>query len=120
MYEKFPAILTSVLIIINSPEPKESVIHDFLQLCRQSTIISLIEHLPKEKQQELKQRIAGITSGELGKQIILSYFSPEQYKETLDRTSEKLFKEYIADTLSTLSQTTKQTLQTYLEQISLQ
>jgi uncharacterized membrane-anchored protein YjiN (DUF445 family) len=118
MYENLPTILSSILTIINSHENKETVTHDFLQVCRQATVLTLIENLPQEKQQELKQRIAAITSGELGKQIILSYFSDEEYQKTLDEASRKLFQEYIADILSTVSQTTKETLKNYLKEVA--
>ncbi len=118
MYDKLPSLLETILTISKSSEEKQKFIQEFQQLCRQYAVLDLVQKLPENQQEQLRQQLIGVAP-EAGKQIILSHFSPEQYKKTLDATSEKLFKEYIADTLSTLSQTTKQALQTYLNPYSM-
>jgi len=119
MYDNLPSLLHSVLTIISYPNNKQKFITDFQQVCRQYTVLALIEGLPKEKQEELKEKLKDIVSGEAGKQIILSYFSQEQYKTVLDQFAEKIFQDYIADISPKLSQGKRDELQVNLNRILL-
>lgn len=104
MYENLLSLLSSVLTIINYPNNKKKFIADFQQVCRQYAVLALVNELPKEKQEELKKKLQSIISGQIGKQIILSYFSQELYKTTLDQFAQKIFQDYIADISPNLSQ----------------
>lgn len=114
MYDVLPSILSFVLTIINYPNNKQKFIVDFQQVCRQYTVLSLVEKLSKDKQEELKGKLKNIISGDVGKQIIFSYFSQEDYRILLDQYAQKLFQDYIADISPKLSSENRQELERFL------
>lgn len=117
MYNNLQKILANVLEIISFPDNKKEFIDTFRKQCRQLTVIKLIKQLPKEKQEELKQRITKVSTGEEGKEIIMSYFPQHLYEETLNKAAKNYFSEYIQDILTKLEPATKSDLQVYLQEI---
>ena len=119
MYNHLNKILSDILEIIEYRNNRQEFIQTFLQQCRQITTLRLVQNLPKEKQEEVRNRLSTVTSGEAGKQIIMSYLDQKIYENELDKTSQLYFQDYIKELLLTSSSTTKAKLQAYMQHLVL-
>jgi hypothetical protein len=113
MYLKLGFILENVLYILAYPDNKQAFITNFLQICRQYSVITLINKLPDREKQAVKQQLARVTTGAEGKQILMRYLSKNIYEKTLNEQAEKLFAVYIETILPTLDHATAQKLQSF-------
>lgn len=118
MYIKLRLILSEVLRITQYPHDSALFIEKFLQQCRQIAILQLIETLSADKQSELKTHLKNVTSGNQGKQLILSFFTTAQYNQTLDYVAITQFKEYVSDIINTLSPIVNKQLKAYIKTLT--
>ena len=111
MKPDFKNILLEVLNIIDYKDDKEKFTNEMLQLAHDEAIVALLEKLPLCKKEELKKSFSRALTPEEAKDIIEHYTTFEEYKKSLQKTSDKLFQDYILTILPTLSKDQKQKLE---------
>lgn len=120
MDDQAKSIILKTLDIIGYEDDKEDFANKYVDGCYKKTIAGLLETLPKEKQDELTGSITSDSSPEQIKDILLKYFSQEQFTEALEKAVGDSFKEYIDSVTLTLSDSQKTELNSYLVSLSQQ
>lgn len=112
-------ILLKILDIIDYPENKEQLINKFISACQQQALINLVESLPSNEQEVLRENLSKTKKQDEAQKILLEDFSQEKIFEALKETTKKAFEDYIKDILPSLTVTQRENLQKYLSSLSL-
>lgn len=106
-------IILQVLGIIGYEGDKDKYANDFLALCLQKALFSLMTDFPQDKQDQLVQRLS-LTLPERQEALLLEYFSAEKLQEAVKESSKSTFEEYLQTIIPTLSEDQKNKLEAYL------
>ncbi|HEU5376681.1 MAG TPA: hypothetical protein VFV38_14695 [Ktedonobacteraceae bacterium] len=112
------AIILKVLSIIGYEDDKKAAAAEFIQNCEKQAILDLLTTLPKEKQEQLKSQIAGVTDQHQQQTIIASYVTPDQHQQALQKASAAAFQGLLEAVVPTLSNEQADKLQTYLSSLT--
>ena|SRR3989344_8933650 len=105
--------LSNFLNTINYPESKEDFINKFLSAIYLETIDELIKTLPQDKQALISQKLESAKTPEFLQQVVNNNFDQNLFNKTLQKTSERLFREYLETINETLTDEQKDKLQEY-------
>lgn len=106
-----------ILSIAGINDSAEAYAVEFLKLCENEAFANVIKALPEEQQQQLQQKIAGITDTNKIQTVISEYVTPAQYEAALEQASQVLFKQYLDTILPNLSQEQLKSLQVYAQSL---
>lgn len=114
------ASLQNFLETIEYPDNKEEFINKLISTMYLETLDELLNTLPQDKREALKQQFTSVSTPEAMQEIVNNNFDQKTFEEALKRNSRKIFTEYV-DTISpTLSEEQRVKLQAYLSSVVLQ
>ena len=112
-------ILIKILEIIDYAEDKEKFAAEFLQTISLQTLLGLINTLPQDKKDLPQQKIHGIENDAVKMQEELkNYFTQNQLEQAIENSAKNAVEEYIKTIEPTLSDSQKQNLTNYFNEIA--
>ena len=114
---EFKLFLNNFLDLINYPDDKQEFINKFLSAIYLETIEELIKTLPQDKQAVISQTLESAKTPEFLQQFVKTHFDQTIFNQTLQKTSQKLFSEYIETISDTLSEEQKDKLSEYFSSL---
>lgn len=118
MQQDVKEIILEILNIIGFEDDKRACADEFIQNSKAKALLDLLTALPKEKQEQFKSQIAGVTDLHQQQTIIASYVTPEQYQEALQKASTTAFQGLLEAVIPTLSNDQADKLRSYLQSLS--
>ena len=113
------AILLRILDIIGYSEDKEKFATEFLQNVSMQSLLDLINSLPSDKQEEIKQKTSVLQNDPKAAQDLFNnYFTKQQIERALQNASKNAVTEYIKAIASTLSEEQKTNLTNYSQELN--
>ncbi len=104
-----------ILNIAGISDKAEEYADKFLKLCENEALAAVIQALPADQQQQLQQKLAGVTDKTIIQTTISQYVTDEQYNTVLEKSSQTLFQQFMDSLLPTLSQEQATNLQGYIQ-----
>jgi hypothetical protein len=95
--------LSNFLDTINYPDNKEEFINNLLSAIYLDAVDESLKTLPQEKQTEIQEKFKTVTTPEAIQEVVSSNFDQNLFQQTLQKSSQKVFSEYletIGDVLS--------------------
>ncbi len=111
-------IILKVLEIIGYSNDKEKFTAGFLQSIDAQSLLNLINSLPSDKQEEARQKLAGVQDPKAAGELLKPYFSKEQIISSLQNSAKNMMTEYIKAIENTLSEEQKTNLANYFQELS--
>ena len=113
------AILLKILEIIGYSEDKEKFATEFLQNVSMQSLLDLINSLPQDKQEELKQKNSTLQNDQKATgDMIKTYFTEQQIEDALQNASKNAVTEYIKAIDTTLSETQRNNLMSFFGELN--
>ena len=111
-------ILLRILDIIGYAEDKDKFATEFIQNVSLQSLLDLFNNLPQDKKSQISQNIAsaGNDPQKLG-EALKNYFTKQQIEEAIQNSSKNAVTEYIKAIDPTLSDSQKQNLTGYFNEI---
>jgi len=111
-------IIEEVLSIIDYEDDKPKYAAEFIDLCEKQALLDCLQALPKERQEDFKQKMSWAKDQDRVKDIIKEYVTPQQYTDALKKASQTAFTKFIETILPELTDVQKDKLQSYLQSIA--
>ncbi len=113
------AILLRILEIIGYSEDKEKFATEFLQNVSLQALLNLFNTLSQDKKDQLQQKMQSIGNDAVKMQEELkTYFTQEQLEQAIENSAKNAVTEYIKTIEPTLSDSQKQNLANYFNEIT--
>lgn len=113
------AILLRILDIIGHSDNKDKFATEFLQNVSIQALLDLFNTLPQEKKDQLQQKIASIENNATKMQEELkTSFTDSQIEQAIETSAKNAVKEYIKTIEDTLSDSQKQNLSNYFNELT--
>lgn len=106
--------LLTTLDIIELQQDKQQWITNFLKHAQEQAFLKLLHTLPEEKQTELMQHMQSPQNGETPEDILQRYFTPLDCSIALQEEVLEEYKEFVQNTINTLSPEKQKQLQEYI------
>lgn len=113
-------IILEFLDIIGYENDRVSHAEEFLQLCQQRAVYSVLNKLPEEKQKEIIEELKINHSPEAIVATLQKYATKEEYSTALTHVTEQSFQEYLTQILPTLSGEQMKKVGEYFQKLSSQ
>lgn len=112
--------IIDILTIIDYQDSKEQFAEQFMIVCAGKSLDSIVESLPDEKKDQLRNKITSSQSSDGLLETLREYIPVEQLQSSITKTAGVLFQDYIQTILPVLTEDQKTKLQVYLEQMGKQ
>jgi len=119
MNEDFKNILIKILETINYSEDKDEFVAEFLKNIQLESLLDLINTLPSNKQEDIKNQLSKSSDNQKKVAEILEiYFLQDQIQQSLENVSKNAVIKYIQTISQTLSDSQRANLIEVLESFS--
>lgn len=108
--------LLDILDIINYKSDRDSFVKELTKLCLEETLLNVLEELSLDKKNQLSNDLKDKDVND-ALTIVKNYIDPTIYAKTYLDTRLKIFKDYIATIIPTLSSNQKERLKIYLNSL---
>lgn len=108
-------IITQVLSIAGYEGDKKEYADKFLGLCQEDIVYTLLESLPEEKQNAIKEELKDKKSYEDLQKVINENFTPDEVFKVSERITKEAFKSILDKVTPTLDSGKKDVLKAYFK-----
>lgn len=117
MQEEEKQILRDILTLIGYKDDKEAFVEDFFTTSKYEAMTNFLQTLPKDRLDELEQKLLQGVKEASVKAIIFEYVTPEKYEYALKQTIAENMKEFVATVTEALKNlpAEKEKLAAYLQ-----
>ena len=111
MNDDIKTLLTQILGVINYEDDKDEFINKYINIINNQTFFNLIQSLPQDKQEEIKNKFTQAKNDkEKAQEVFKEYFSKEQIEESIKNSSKDIMTKYLEAISNTLSDVQSQNL----------
>jgi hypothetical protein len=110
--------LSNFLDTINYPDNKEEFINKLLSAIYLDAVDESLKTLPAEKQTEIRDKFKTATTPEAIQEVVNTSFDQNLFQQALQKSSQKLFSEYLQTIDDVLSDEQKTKLQGYFSSVA--
>lgn len=107
-------IISKALELIGYDGDKDAFANKLLENILEQAVLDLIETLPQDKQDSLKQELNGIADPQKIHDVVTTYATSEEYSKVLEQTAAKVMEDWLVKVGPSLSETQRVDLETYL------
>lgn len=107
------SFLNNFLEIINYTDDRDEFVNKLIQAIYSETLETLIQTLPQDRQLIIKQSFESAKTPDLLQQAVNTTFDQKLFNDTFQKTSQKLFTEYLETIDEALTEDQKMRLKQY-------